>query len=173
MAPAHLIVLVDAISELPSEDFAVELESLLAVGDDIAACPRIVAASLRNRGAVADRILALQAELGDRAVVNVIAVGESGRGRPTVRFTVADVLAAGAVIDALVDRGIDHISPEAAVAAAAFVGLNRASKHLISASGSGREAIADGRAEELATLVDRDASTEVSEFLDGAFRPVP
>ena len=52
-------------------------------------------------------------------------------------FAVEDFLAAGAVIDALGDVGIDFVSPEAAVAGAAFAGLRNASLHLLSASVTG------------------------------------
>ena len=55
------------------------------------------------------------------------------------RFAVEDLLAAGAVIDALAEVGIDHNSPEAAAAAAAYTGLRRATRHLLSASASARE----------------------------------
>jgi hypothetical protein len=60
---------------------------------------------------------------------------------------VEDLLAAGAVIDALAEVGIDYASPEAAAAVAAFTGLRNAVGHVLSASVSGQELIAsDGRA---------------------------
>lgn len=164
LAPAHLIVLVDGLSALPSTTLAAQLAAE-------APAARILAANLRNRSSIADRVVAVQAELGNRAVVNVIAVGEPGVTGAAARVSVADVLAAGAVIDGLVERGIDHISPEAAVNGAAFTGLQRASRHLISASGGGREAAAAGRSDTLAALADTDASSEVFEFLEGEFRP--
>jgi 2-phosphosulfolactate phosphatase len=52
---------------------------------------------------------------------------------------VEDLLAAGAIIDAISDVGIDHQSPEAAAAASAYRGLRRATTHLISASETARE----------------------------------
>ncbi|MDQ2689363.1 MAG: phosphosulfolactate phosphohydrolase, partial [Chloroflexota bacterium] len=66
-----------------------------------------------------------------------------------LRFAVEDQLGAGAVIDALAGLGLDHSSPEAAVACEAFRGLRRATRHLLTASGSGRE------------LLDRHARAEV------------
>jgi len=67
-----------------------------------------------------------------------------GSGAPradgTLRFAVEDLLAAGAIIDALSTAGIDHQSPEAAAAASAYTGLKNATRHLISASASSREA---------------------------------
>jgi phosphosulfolactate phosphohydrolase-like enzyme len=74
-------------------------------------------------------VTSLQTGLGDRCVVAVVAAG------PT--FAVEDLLAAGEVIDALAASGIDHSSPEAAAACAAFTGLRRAVKHLVSASENG------------------------------------
>ncbi len=56
----------------------------------------------------------------------------------SLRFAVEDLLGAGAVIAALAERGIDHSSPEAAAACESYRGLRRASRHLLTASGSGR-----------------------------------
>lgn len=78
-------------------------------------------------------ILDRQAELGDRAVVAVVAAGTDDG-----RFAVEDLLAAGSVIDALSTLGIDSTSPEAAAASAAFEGLRNATLHLLSASVTGQ-----------------------------------
>ena len=72
--------------------------------------------------------MAAQAERGDRVSVGVVARGSD------VSFDVADVLAAGAVVDALGAAGIDHCSPEAAAVGAAYSALKHATRHLISAS---------------------------------------
>ena len=101
-----------------------------------------MAASLRNRTAVAEWVLARQAEKGDRFRVAVIAAGDERADG--MRFAVEDLLGAGAVIDALAVVGIDYCSPEAAVATAAFGALKRATGHLISASVSGQEVLAMG-----------------------------
>ncbi len=77
-------------------------------------------------------------ELGDRAVVAVVAAGG-----PDGRFAVEDLLAAGAVIDAIAEAGIDYISPEAAAAVGAFTGLRNATAHVLSASVTGQELIAE------------------------------
>ncbi len=50
-----------------------------------------------------------------------------------VRFAAEDLLAAGAVTDALESRGIDAMSPEAAVADAAYRTLARAASSLLAA----------------------------------------
>lgn len=95
----------------------------------------VVAATTGSRTAVASWILDRQAELGDRAIVAVVAAGGPG-----ATFAVEDFLAAGAVIDALGDAGIDFTSPEAAAAAGAYATLRNAANHLLSASVAGQEA---------------------------------
>jgi 2-phosphosulfolactate phosphatase len=97
----------------------------------------VVAGSIENRRALAAWALDRQGDRGDRFTIAVIAAGEP-RDDGSLRFAVEDLLAAGAVIDALADAGIDYCSPEAAAAAAAYTGLRTATSHLISASASGR-----------------------------------
>jgi 2-phosphosulfolactate phosphatase len=104
----------------------------------------VVAGGLRNRTAVAQWVLEKQAVKGDRFTVAVIAAGSVREGGAP-RFTVEDMLAAGAVVDALAGVGIDYCSPEAAAACAAFTSLARATAHLVSASGSGQQLIDLGR----------------------------
>ncbi len=66
-----------------------------------AAGPVVLAASMRNRTAVAERILALQERRGERMIVAVIAAGRSaGASDGSVRFAIEDQLVGGAVIDA-------------------------------------------------------------------------
>jgi len=139
----------------------------------------VVAASMRNRSAVADRLVALQAERGERLMIAIVAAGErvhpggysagADAGGAAVRFAVEDLLVAGAVVDALVARGIDHTSPEAAVACAAFEGLSRATGHLISASGSGVELRGIGFAGDARLAAERDVTEVVPVLRDGVF----
>ena len=82
--------------------------------------------------------LARQEELGGRFRIAVVAAGAT-QSDGSLRFAVEDLLGAGAVIDAIAELGIDHQSPEAAAAAAAYTGLRRATTHLINASVSARE----------------------------------
>ncbi|KTR38848.1 MULTISPECIES: hypothetical protein [Curtobacterium] len=110
--------------------------------------PEVVLGHLGNAAAIAERVTSLQAERGDRCVVAVVAAGRTAEGAATVADAagepsdtaevpepaVEDLLAAGAVVDALVTVGIDHTSPEAAAACAAYTGLRRAVKHLVSAA---------------------------------------
>lgn len=119
---AHVVVWADA---LPGGD----IDPLAIVHDGA-----IVTGSTGSRAAVAEWILARQVELGGRAIVAVVAAGRDGG-----RFAVEDLLAAGAVIDALAEVGIDFASPEAAAAAGAFTGLRNAMAHVLSASVTGQE----------------------------------
>lgn len=107
----------------------------------------VVAGSIQARASVARWALARQDAKGDRFTIAVIAAGESratasdentAPDATSLRFAVEDLLAAGAVIDALAGLGIDHCSPEAAAAAASYTGLRHAVKHLIAASATSR-----------------------------------
>ncbi|PXA68716.1 hypothetical protein [Cryobacterium arcticum] len=159
-ADADVIVLADA---LPAVDAALGLPTPLSAHT-------VITADLAGSALVADWALARQTEKGDRFSVAVIAVGER-RADGTIRFAMEDQLAAGAVIDALAERGIDHCSPEAAAAAASFVGLKRAVKHLVKASETGQALAATDRATAVAAALAPapDASTPevavVSEFV--------
>ncbi|WEO76804.1 hypothetical protein BJQ94_15800 [Cryobacterium sp. SO2] len=126
-ADADVIVLAD---ELPAPDAAKGVPTSVAAHT-------VIVANLATSALIADWALARQTEKGDRFSVAVIAVGER-RADGSIRFAMEDQLAAGAVIDALAERGIDHCSPEAAAAAASYVGLKRAVKHLVTASETGQ-----------------------------------
>lgn len=97
----------------------------------------VVRGTIENSRALAEWALERQGEAGDRFTVAVIAAGEP-RPDGSLRFAVEDLLAAGAVIDALADVGIDYCSPESAAAAASYTGLRNATSHLISSSASGQ-----------------------------------
>lgn len=120
----------------------------------------VVAGDFRNRGAVARWVLDQQAAKGDRFTVAVIAAGD-WRADGTPRCTVEDLLAAGAVVDALAGVGIDYCSPEAAAACAAFTSLTRATAHLVSASGSGQQLIDLGRRSDVDFASEIDAAHSV------------
>jgi len=112
---------------------------------------------------------------GQRTRVTVIAAGERVSREPgaSLRFAVEDLFGAGAIIDALGRLGIDHTSPEAAAATESFRALRPALRHLLSASGSGRELAAtdaDGtRAAEVAAAAELDAVDAVPVLRDGRF----
>ncbi|WP_241984893.1 2-phosphosulfolactate phosphatase [Cryobacterium adonitolivorans] len=134
-AEADVVVLADA---LPAVDATRGFPTALGAHT-------VIVADLATSTLVADWALARQAEKGDCFSVAVVAVGER-RADGTIRFAMEDLLVAGAVIDALAERGIDHCSPEAAAAAASYVGLKRAVKHLVTASETGQALGDDGRA---------------------------
>jgi 2-phosphosulfolactate phosphatase len=98
----------------------------------------VIAGALRSADAVATWSLERQAELGGRFVIAIVAAGVR-EPDGSLRFAVEDLLSAGAIIEAISDLGIDHTSPEAAAAAAAYGGLRQATRHLVTASVSARE----------------------------------
>ncbi|MFF7291608.1 2-phosphosulfolactate phosphatase [Microbacterium sp. NPDC008134] len=125
----------------------------------------VLVGGIRNATAVARTVQAIQEERQARTSVALIAAGERD-GSNDVRFAVEDHLAAGAIIAALTDLGIDHTAPDAAVAAEGFRALRRALGHLISASGSARDS-AD--AEAVAAASRLDAVSAVPVFRDRVF----
>ncbi|MCL2795648.1 MAG: 2-phosphosulfolactate phosphatase [Microbacteriaceae bacterium] len=129
----------------------------------------VVAANLRNFSAVARWVRGHQQRLGRRANVAVIAAGER-RGDGTLRPAVEDQLAAGALIGALSDLGIDACSPEAAVAAAGFDAMRRAIGHLLTASVSARELDEVGQLNDVRIAARLDVSTVVPVMTAGVFR---
>lgn len=117
---------------------------------------------LRNPSAVAEAVVGEQEASGRRAAVAVIAIGH--RGAPA---GVQDVFGAGAVVDALVARGIDHTSPEAMVPAEAFRGLRPALRHLLTASVDGQVLIDRGERDAVRVAAEVDATATVP-IVDGA-----
>lgn len=103
-----------------------------------ASAPTVLVGGIRNAAAVARAVQIVQERTGERTSVAVIAAGELD-AEGLMRFAVEDHLGAGAIVAALTDLGIDHTSPEAAVAAEGFRALSGALRHLLGASGSGRE----------------------------------
>lgn len=174
IAPADIVVVVDV---LGSSTAAVERGETVPVDEAtsdaaaiaLAASPDalVILGSFRNASAVAAAVDAEQARRGARTTVAVIAAGDLTDG--AFRATVEDQLGAGAVIAALTDRGHDHCSPEAVAASESFRSLRRAVKHLMSASGSGRELAERGRTAEIAAAAELDASAVVPVLRDGAF----
>ncbi len=144
-----------------------------AVSEAAARTPAIVLlGGLRNAAAVAAAVHAEQTRRAERTSIAVIACGElTGRGpADTLRFAVEDQLGAGAIIDALGALGIDHTSPDAAVAAESYRALRRAATHLLTASGSGRELIDRGHRDEVIAAAQVDAASVVPVLREGTFR---
>jgi 2-phosphosulfolactate phosphatase len=130
----------------------------------------VVAVSLRNRRAVARWVLERQSAKEGRFIVAVVAAGERWENGDA-RFAVEDLLGAGSVIEALIDVGLDHCSPEAAAAGSAFGGMRQAVRHLLRASGSGRQLIERGFGRDVALATELDASTQVPVLREWSFRP--
>jgi len=147
-ADAHLLVWVDVLPATAAQDDRERRRALRTVTAQLPDGPEVVLGHLGNAAAVAERVTRLQAGRGDRCIVAIVAAGrhhapgddaaeaagEAADVPDAPDFAVEDLLAAGAVVDALVEVGIDHTSPEAAAACAAYTGLRRAVKHLVSAS---------------------------------------
>ncbi len=131
----------------------------------------VLLGALRNATAVAAAVLGEQQRRGARTSVSIIAAGErtGPDAASAMRFAVEDQLGAGAIIDALAARGIDHTSPDAAVAGESFRALRRATGHLLTASGSGLELIDAGRRDEVVAAAALDAASVVPVLRDGAF----
>lgn len=145
LADADIIVWVDALPEAGS------LPSL----EEVAPTSAIILGALTTRSAVADWILRRQVDLGKRVSIALVAAGfEDG-------FASHDLLAAGAIIEALADRGIDFTSPEAAVAGAAYAGLRQASGHLFTASVVGQNVRRKLSLEPVKAAAQIDSQTEV------------
>jgi 2-phosphosulfolactate phosphatase len=87
----------------------------------------VVLASLFDAYAVADWVADYQLEQNRRLQVLVVNAGAESH-------SIEDQLAAGAVIERLAQRGLDAMSPEAAVAHAAYSQLRNATEHLFKAS---------------------------------------
>lgn len=137
--------------------------------------PIVLLGCLRNASAVAEAIADEQRRRGARASIALIAGGElvpadaGAAARTARRFAVEDLLGAGAIVDALGVRGIDHTSPEAAAAGEAFRGLRAATRHLLAASGSGQELAERGAHDEVRAAAELDASTSVPVLREGVF----
>lgn len=133
-----------------------------------AAGAHVVIGGLRNAAAVAAHVMAVQHGRGARTSISVIAAGSVDDADATgVRFAVDDLLGAGAVVAALGDLGIDHASPDAAVAGEGFRALGGAVRHLLTASGNGRALAADGEREAVLAAASRDAASVVPVLHDG------
>ncbi|GAT72111.1 phosphosulfolactate phosphohydrolase [Microbacterium sp. HM58-2] len=151
LAPADVVVLVDVLrfsSTLPDTVAAGVVVPLAdavewssngaAVVAAAAPAATVLVGGIRNAAAVARSIATIQERRQARTSVSVIAAGEVA-AEGGLRFAVEDQLGAGAIIAALTDLGIDHTAPDAAVAAEGFRALRGALRHLLTASGSGRE----------------------------------
>lgn len=164
LARADVVVVVDVLDATLRAIDAVDAGTTL----DVAALPDDVQATiaaadgslllfggLRNAAAVADAVLAEQARRGERTGITVVASSPDGR------FAVENQLGAGAVIDALAARGLDHSSPEAAVACEGFRSLRGAVRHMLTSSGTGQALLDAGRRAEVLAQTQLDDTAAV------------
>ncbi|MFJ9811827.1 2-phosphosulfolactate phosphatase [Streptomyces sp. NPDC101158] len=129
----------------------------------------VVAASLRNRTAVAHWLLGRGYGNADRPVA-VIASGErwpDGSLRPALE----DLLGAGAVLDALRAAG-RTLTPEATAAATLWAATEDPVAALHGCD-SGRELYEYGYPQDVEVAAEIDASTAVPVLVDGAFQEAP
>ena len=139
----------------------------LAFGARDAGARRVLAGCLRNATATA---LHARTRL-DAQSIAVIAAGERWGDGP-LRPAVEDMLGAGAILAALDPSGAvggECCSPEARSARAAFLDVRPRLFEAISASTSGRELIARGWEDDVATSAALDVTTVVAELIDDAF----
>lgn len=179
LAPADVVVVVQTLGLSAHALSACEHGADLDLTQDADAAARLARAAeaagahvviggLRNAAAVAAHVMAVQHERGARTSISVIAAGSVDDADATgVRFAVDDLLGAGAVVAALGDLGIDHASPDAAVAGESFRALGGAVRHLLTASGNGRALAADGEREAVLAAASRDATSVVPVLHDG------
>ncbi|MGN7186328.1 2-phosphosulfolactate phosphatase [Microbacterium enclense] len=179
LAPADVVVVVQTLGLTAHALSACEHGADLDLTEDADAAARLARAAeaagahvviggLRNAAAVATHVMAVQHERGARTSISVIAAGSVDDADATgVRFAVDDLLGAGAVVAALGDLGIDHASPDAAVAGEGFRALGGAVRHLLTASGNGRALAADGEREAVLAAASRDAASVVPVLHDG------
>jgi len=154
LAPGDVTVVIDVLVDTDTDADRIGAEAS-------GAGSTVLRGGLRCAGALAEAVIAEQHRRQARTSVVVIACGAADAGGGT-RFAVEDLLGAGAVIDALAARGIDHTSPEAAAACEAFRGLRPALRHLLTASGTGQTWAEAGRREDVlaAASVDADSSAQ-------------
>ena len=177
LSPAH-IAAAEGVERLvlPSPNGS-SIAAALSAGDLSAGDqgPTVVAACLRNRTAVARHLSAEVSVLARRGVdsgaITVVAAGErwpDGSLRPAVE----DLWGAGAVLAALVDLGVDGLSPEARVAEAAYRAVEPDLATAVTACASGRELVDGGFEEDVAIARELDVTDRVPVLSAGAFHHV-
>jgi 2-phosphosulfolactate phosphatase len=177
LAPAHVVIVVQTLGLTSRVLAAAEHGDAADVAEADAADrlalvagragAHVVVGGIRNAAAVAAHTLDLQRSRGDRTSIAVIAAGD--RGETDLRFAVEDLLGAGAIVAALGDLGIDHASPDAAVAGEGFRALRGAVRHLLTASGGGRLRTDAGHRDLVLAAAALDATPVVPVLRDGVF----
>ncbi len=101
--------------------------------------------------------------------ISIIPAGERWKKQQTLRPAIEDLIGAGAVIHALEGTR----SPEAETAAAVFAAFRDELESVLRASGSGKELIGRGFAEDVRLAAALDTSRCVPVLKDGAYRVSP
>lgn len=132
----------------------------------------VLAGCIRNAAATARAAR----QLADGGPIGVIASGERwGVHDGPLRPAVEDLLGAGAVLATLDPSAAitaPRCSPEAAAARAAFVAARPRLYDAVAGSASGRELLARGWEDDVATSAAHDVSTVVGRLTANEFRPV-
>ena len=136
----------------------------------------VVAASLRNRAAVAAWLVDwLESSSGSRAQPAVVVVPAGERWPDeSLRPAVEDLWGAGAVVAALAAR-LEHrggpllLSPEAEAAGAAWLAVEHRVGEALHACASGRELVELGWPDDVAIAAELDASDAVPVLTDGVY----
>lgn len=126
----------------------------------------VIGASLRNRQAVA-------AYLAPRLAGRTLAVIASGERWPdgSLRPCVEDLWGAGALLAALVDLGVDGLSPEARVAEAAYRSVEPDLADQLAACAGGRELADAGFAADVDVASELDVSRAVPVLTNDVYLP--
>ncbi|QIX28527.1 2-phosphosulfolactate phosphatase [Nocardioides sp. JQ2195] len=140
-----------------------------AIADDGA---EVVAASLRNRHAVAAHLAREAWSRGRTSTVAVVAAGERWPD-DTLRPCAEDLWGAGAVLAALVDLGVDGLSPEARMAERAFRAVAADLPDELRSCASGRELVNKGFADDVDVAAGLDDTDVVPLLRDGSFTAAP
>lgn len=135
---------------------------------------RVLAGCLRNASATALWARSIPAASpGAHPVIAVIAAGERwGEHSGPLRPAAEDLIGAGAILTALDPSeavAAPCCSPEAAVARAAFQHARPRLYETLCATGSGRELLARGWDDDIATSAALDVTNVVAELVDDAF----
>lgn len=145
--------------------------SSIAVAAVEAGVPFVLAGSLRNATATARRARILAGE----GAIGVIAAGERwGTPDGPLRPAIEDLVGAGAVLAALDPAGAataPRCSPEARTARAAFLDARPMLEDTLARTPSGRELVRRGRADDVTTAAELDATDIAAQLVDGAFVP--
>jgi 2-phosphosulfolactate phosphatase len=143
--------------------------SVLAVDAGERSVPFVLAGCFRNAAATARRA----AMLAHGSPIGVVAAGERWHAADgPLRPCVEDLLGAGAILHALDPSGsvvAPCCDPEARAARAAFLDARPLLGDVLAASDSGRELVAGGDGDDVATAAEIDVTTLAAQLIDGRF----